>query len=72
MFRPVALRLRQKQRRRGLVFANGQNAQGQSGQTLIRVSLQGFRLASPSVRSASSGDRSWTGGPGARTRHNRN
>ncbi len=64
MFRPVALRLRQKQRRRGLVIANGQNAQGQSGQTLIRVSLQGFRLASPSVRPASSGDRSWTGGPG--------
>jgi len=33
---------------------------------------QGFRLASPSVRPASSRGRSWTGGPGARTRHNRN
>ena len=33
---------------------------------------QGFRLASPSVRPTSSRGRHWTGGPGARTRHNRN
>src|SRR3974390_189855 len=39
---------------------------------LIRMSFTGFRLASPSIRPASSKGRLWTGGPEARTRHNRN